>query len=83
MAKTTTTNRPLCEIAAEIKKDWGNKIYFGAKPYLDAMLALDSINDNYGWDSGKSIVRYFLSNASTWRGETAKRIKTELKAMVK
>lgn len=83
MAKTTTANRSLSEIAREIKKDWGAKIYFGAKPYLDAMLSLDSVDDNYGWDSGKSIVRYFLSNASTWRGETAKRIKAELKAMVK
>ena len=81
--RNNTQNRPLYEIAKDIRKDWGEKVHFGAKPYLDAMLALDSINDNYGWDSGKSIVRYFLSNASTWRGETAKRIKTELKAMVK
>jgi hypothetical protein len=47
------------------------------------MATLDSVNDNYGWDSGKMIVLYFLSNASTWRGETAKRIKAELKAMAK
>ena len=88
MAKTTATAtkvaaRPLYEIAKEIKKDWGAKVYFGAKPYLDAMSTLDSINDNYGFDSGKSIVLYFLGNASTWRGETAKRIKAELKAMTK
>ena len=81
MAKTIT--RSLSEIAAEIRKDWGAKVYFGAKPYLDAMATLNSINDNYGWDSGKSIVRYFLANAGTWRGETAKRIKAELKAMAK
>ena len=78
----TKQTRPLYEIAREIKQDWKN-VYFGAKPYLDAMATLNSINDSYGWDSGKSIVRYFLGNASTWRGETAKRIKTELKAMVK
>lgn len=82
MAKTTATTRPLYEIAREIRKDWKN-VHFGAKPYLDAMASLDSVNDNYGWDSGKTIVLYFLGNASTWRGETAKRIKTELKAMVK
>ena len=82
MAKTTATTRPLHEIAREIRKDWKN-VYFGAKPYLDAMATLDSVNDNYGWDSGKSIVLYFLSNSSTWRGETAKRIKAELKAMAK
>ena len=85
MTKTTatkTTTRPLYEIAREIKKDWKN-VYFGAKPYLDAMATLTSINDNYGFDSAKSIVLYFLGNASTWRGETAKRIKAELKAMAK
>ena len=84
MAKTTTkvATRPLYEIAKEIKSDWKN-VYFGAKPYLDAMATLNSINDNYGFDSGKSMVLYFLSNASTWRGETAKRIKAELKAMTK
>ena len=82
MAKTTATTRPLHEIAREIRKDW-KKVYFGAKPYLDAMATLDSVDDNYGWDSGKSIVRYFLANASTWRGDTAKRIKAELKAMAK
>jgi len=83
MAKTTTTNvRPLYEIARDIKNDWKN-VYFGAKPYLDAMATLDSINDNYMFDSAKTIVLYFLGNASTWRGETAKRIKAELKAMTK
>lgn len=77
--------RPLYQIASEIRKDWKatskNGIYFGAKPYLDAMECLNSINDNYGADSGKSIVLYFLSNASTWKGETAKRIKAELKKL--
>ena len=80
---TTKTNRPLYQIASEIRKDWGAKINFGAKPYLDAMATLNSIEDNYIMDSGKSIVLYFLSNASTWRGETAKRVKAELKAMCK
>ena len=74
------TTRPLYQIANEIRKDW-TKVYFGAVPYLDAMSTLDSIEDNYIMDSGKSVVIYFLSNASTWRGETAKRIKAELKAM--
>jgi hypothetical protein len=72
-----TTTRPLYEIAAEIRRDW-KKVYFGAVPYLDAMATLTSIEDNYGMDSGKSIVVYFLSNATTWRGETARRVKVEL-----
>lgn len=75
--------RPLYEIAREINKDWGSKIYFGAKPYLSAMLSLNSINDNYGLDSGECMVRYFLANAGTWKGEVAKRIKAELKALLK
>jgi len=72
--------RSLYEIASEIKKDW-TKVYFGAVPYLDAMSTLDSIEDDYMFDSGKSIVLYFLSNATTWRGETARRVKAELKKM--
>jgi len=78
----TKTVRPLYEIASEIKKDW-KKVYFGAVPYLDAMSTLDSINDKYMYDSAKSIVLYFLSNAGTWRGDTARRIKKELNAMLK
>ncbi len=85
MTTATTVNRPLYAIANEIRKDWRatakQGIYFGAKPYLDAMECLNSINDNYGMDSAKSIVLYFLSNASTYRGENAKRLKAELKRM--
>ena len=79
------TTRPLYEIANEIRQDWKatskNGIYFGAKPYLDAMSTLNSVHENYLEDTGKSIVLYFLANANTYRGETAKRIKKELKAM--
>lgn len=74
--------RPLYEIAADIRRTWP-KPYFGAVPYIQAMGDLSSIKDNYGWDSGDSIVRYFLSNAATWRGEDARRIKAELKGMLK
>lgn len=74
--------RPLYEIAREIRKAWA-KVSPYAEPYLEAMESLDSINDNYYLDSGKSIVLYFLSNASTWRGEDARRIKAELKEMLK
>ena len=74
--------RPICNIAAEIRADWA-KPYFGAVPYMSAMLTLYSINDSYGCDSARSILAYFLANASTWRGETARRIKTELKEMLK
>ena len=72
--------RPLYEIAREIRKTW-TKVSPYAEPYLEAMQSLDSINDNYYFDSGKSVVLYFLSNTSTWRGEDARRIKAELKEM--
>jgi hypothetical protein len=80
--KTNIESRSLSVIAAEIRKDW-KKPYFGAVPYLNAMMCLDKITDNYGFDTGKSIVLYFLANAGTWKGETARRIKKELNAMAK
>ena len=82
MKATVKEVRPISEIAREIKKDWNN-VHYTAKPYLDAMMSLNSINENYYSDSGKSIVLYFLCNVSSWKGETAKRIKQELKTMVK
>lgn len=75
-------NRPLYKIAQEIKDDWKN-VNYAAKPYLSAMLELDKITDDYYADSGSSIVAYFLSNATTWRGEKAKAIKKELNNMLK
>ena len=73
--------RPIYEIAREIEADW-KKVYFGARPYLDAMHSLNSINDNYVLDSGASVVAYFLANARGWRGDVARRVKAELKAML-
>ena len=74
--------RPLYEIAREIRKAW-TRVSPYAEPYLEAMQSLGSINDNYYYDSGKSIVLYFRGNANTWRGEDARRIKAELKEMLK
>lgn len=73
-------HRPICDIAREIQEVWP-KPYFGAVPYIDAMLDLDQVSENYGADSGKSIVQYFVSNARYWRGADAARIKAELKAI--
>lgn len=82
--ETPLKNLPLHIIAKIIVSDWGyNKIYFGAKPYIDAMFSLNSINDNYIFDSGKSIVAYFLSNAGTWKGETAREVKKHLNKLIK
>ncbi len=74
--------RELHKIAQEIRLNWTN-VNYGAKPYLDAMSSLSSIHDNYYMDDAKTIVLYFLSNASTWKGDKAKEIKNELKQMLK
>ena len=74
--------RPLYEIAADIRRDWKN-VNYAAKPYLEAMAALNNINDKYYFDDAKSVVLYFLANAGSWRGDVAKRIKKELKEMSK
>lgn len=75
--------RPLYEIASDIRQDWPPpRRNYAAVPYLSAMGSLNSIDDEYGMDSARSVVRYFLSNASTWRGDTARRIKQELKEML-
>lgn len=75
--------RALSTIAQEITTDWHQRINYGAKPYLRAMHWLTSIDDTYGLDSGHSVVAYFLSNAQTWRGEVARRVKKELNGMLK
>lgn len=73
--------RPISAIARDIRRDWGPKVNYAAKPYLDAMSSLDKITDSYYEDSAKSIVIYFLGNASSYRGETAKALKAELKSI--
>lgn len=78
---TATATRPLSTIAREIRATWP-KVYFGAVPYLQAMAQLSSVEDNFYDDSARSVVNYFLANAGTWRGDDARRIKAELKAMV-
>lgn len=77
-AVTAVPVRPIHVIAREIRRTW-KKVNYGAEPYLNAMLSLEKITDFYGADSAKEIVIYFLSNASTFRGEDAKRLKAELK----
>ena len=74
--------RPIYEIAREIRKDWA-KVSEAAKPYLEVMDWLDSIEEQYYFDSAREIVLRFLCNAGTWRGETARRVKAELKEMCK
>lgn len=77
--------RPLYIIASEIRDNWsiiGKGVSPYAEPYLAAMETIGSIDDMYYSDTADSVVRYFLTNANGWRGETAKRIKAELKGML-
>ena len=73
--------RSISTIARDIQSDW-TKPYFAAVPYLQAMRALDSISDKFYYDDAESVVRYFLANAGQWRGDKAREIKAELKAML-
>ena len=76
---------PLNQIADTIRRDWRARgtIYFGAVPYLDAMECLLDIKQDYGADSGVSVVLYFLSNANTYRGPVARAVKAELNKRAK
>ena len=72
----------ISQLASVIWQDWskqGKGVNFAAKPYLDAMGSLEKITDPYMFDSGLSVVCYFLSNAGSWKGPIAKSIKAELK----
>ena len=80
--------RPLHSIARDIQAEinsgrWSRKSSAYAQPYVKAMSQLSSIEDQYYCDSAESIVLYFLSNAATFRGETAQKLKAELKALIK
>lgn len=75
--------RPLYEIAAEIVSDPKSQSQmWKAGPYVQAMASLDKITEQYGYDSADSVVRYALGNLTGWRGETAKRVKAELREML-
>ena len=70
--------RTIREIAHEIQLAW-EKPYFGAVPYLTAMEQLQNSQSRYFGDSATTIIAYFLANASTFKGEKAKALKSELK----
>lgn len=74
-------HRNISEIARDIRKAWPNP-YFAAKPYLEAMLTLTTIDSKYGYDSARITITYFLSNASSFRGAEARALKAELKAII-
>ena len=82
------TKRTLHQIAKEICEDHdqrGKLLHYTLVPYVDAMLQIHSSDPDatYIYDDARTIVMYFLANASVWKGETARRIKNELKTNYK
>ena len=73
--------RPVYKIAEDILNDW-QAPYFGARPYLAAMLTINNELEQYGQDSAKTVILYFLSNATTYRGSKAKELKKELQKLI-
>ena len=75
--------RTFQQVARDIKSAWLN-VYFGAVPYLEALLQLDTADPGalYINETAKDIALYFLANARTFRGDTAKSLKAELKTMI-
>lgn len=74
---------PLNKIAAEILTLWRDNppsvnVRRFAMPYVRAMLDLESCKDMYGLEYGDMIVVYAVSNMANWRGDDARRIKTDL-----
>jgi hypothetical protein len=82
MNKTLNERVTVSEIAHAIAKDWQNISPY-AKDYLNAMKEITDINGSYYADNAKSVVLYFLANASSYRGENARAYKALLKDMVK
>ena len=70
--------RSLGAIMRLVRKDWTSP-YFGAVPYIDALAQLEDIDEWYLAETGRQLVPYFLANAGTWRGPTARAVKSELK----
>ena len=76
--------RTLKEIAYEIESDCRSREwYYYAEAYVTPMKSLESMSDTYGADSAESIVNYALANLTYWRGDVARRVKAELKGMLK
>ena len=80
--------REIREIARDIHFTWVDKngspakARWCAKPYLDAMFTLKTMDENYGLDTAVSVVLYFLANAAQFKGPDARRLKTELWAQL-
>jgi len=82
MTNTITDKYKVSDIAHLIANDWKNISPY-ALDYLNAMKEINDIEGSYYADSCKSVVMYFLANAGSYRGETARACKALLKEMIK
>lgn len=74
--------RPVSYVAKDILNDWDNVNKY-AKPYLNAMLKLNSNQESYGQDSITSVISYFLANSSSYVTEKSNEYKRELRNLLK
>jgi hypothetical protein len=70
------------EIAQFIIEDWSKQ---GPVPktYLEPMLEIETLDEMYGADTATSVVAYFLSSASRWKGDIARVTKKHLENLLK
>ncbi len=77
MQERREESRPLSEIALEIQDKWRQLSYAAVTP-VAAMRHLRHIDDRYGGNPARAVVRDFLGCSVSWRGPAARRIKAEL-----
>ena len=79
-----TTPRPIREIAHDILLDWKGLGPYRA--YLTPLFKFNKITDKdpqLGFSgAAESAVLGFLANSQSWKGETARKIKEELKGLL-
>jgi hypothetical protein len=90
----TVKHRELWEIAAEINAKWRRRAW-AAIPLLTAMGAMRTMADSYPervqrlggvrYDpvGAPEVVRRFLESANDWHGADARRLKAELRALLR
>jgi hypothetical protein len=70
-------DRPLKEIAQEVRGDWKH-VSVEAESLLGAMEQADPVTDRFRGDSGIEILAKFRWAARTWHGPVAQKIKREI-----
>lgn len=78
--KATTTVRPICEVAIDIRK------FYPAMPYkvrdwYEKLHQLKTMDDVVGNETAEKIITNFLLEADRWRTENAFRVKEELRTI--